>query len=158
MIFVSETTQANLGMLSLPPPSPNSQPIDCFLCLAKLRHKKTIKSGQNFQIFSFQESIPFFRLSQDLPHSMQLSIVNLFVMQIILVPKIWWVHFFGFYLMQFSSIYSISRCISVAKPITYRLQTIWCNNKNSLKYKTKIKHRKNCECCPFHSLFKGHYE
>ena len=20
------------------------------------------------------------------------------------------------------------------------------------------KHRKNCECCPFHSLFKGHYE
>ena len=40
MIFVSETTQANLGMLSLPPPSPNSQPIDCFLCLAKLRHKK----------------------------------------------------------------------------------------------------------------------
>ena len=21
-----------------------------------------------------------------------------------------------------------------------------------------LKHRKNCKCCPFHSLFKGHYE
>ena len=26
------------------------------------------------------------------------------------------------------------------------------------RLKIDIKHRKNCECCPFHSLFKGHYE
>ena len=27
-----------------------------------------------------------------------------------------------------------------------------------VQYRVKFKHRKNCECCPFHSLFKGHYE